>query len=87
MQKERSLGWKLFGEVLEGALNMGARAIARAGESLASDTKKVLRDKAAKAELVQKTIEAWRVFQIGELADSDLPDDLKDGFKEETKSN
>ena len=62
--------------LLVGVIETGARAVAKAAESIAADAKKALRNEALKAELIENGIEAWRKAHIGEI--DDLPGSLRD---------
>jgi hypothetical protein len=66
---------KFFESILVGTVDAIARAGAKAFESLAGDAKKALRNEAAKVEMVEKSIEAWRKMRLGEV--DDLPSELR----------
>lgn len=76
MKTDRSPASKFVESLLVGVLEAGARAVAKAGESLASDAKKALRQQADKVEMIQIGVEAWRKSRLGEV--DDLPDSLRD---------
>lgn len=72
---DKSPAAQLLERVLVGTVEAIARAGAKAAESLASDAKKVLRNEALKAELLEKGVEAWRKAKLGEV--DDLPESLR----------
>lgn len=74
----RSAAMDLLERVVVGALNSGARAIAKAGESIAGDVKKALQNEASKAELVEVGLKMWRAVNLG---DEDLPESLREEKK------
>lgn len=76
MTDARSPASKFAESVLVGAVESIARAGARFAESIAGDAKKALKKEAAKIELVQHGIEAWRKARLGEV--DDLPESLRD---------
>ncbi len=76
-EEQKRSPFSLFAErLLVGTLEAGARAIARAGESLASDAKKALRNEALKVELLENGIKWWAKENLGEV--DDLPESLRD---------
>ena len=74
--QNRSAASKFAEKILVGTVESIARAVAKAGESLAGDARKVLSKKALEATFLEKGIEAWRKERLGDI--DDLPDSLKD---------
>jgi hypothetical protein len=74
--KEPTAASKFFESVLVGAIESVTRAVAKAAESLAGDAKKALRNEAAKVERLEKGVEMWRKYKLGEI--DDLPVELRD---------
>lgn len=74
---------KFAERVLVGAVEMFARGLAKAAESVAGDVKKALRNEAAKAELLEKGVEWWRKSRLGEI--TDIPVSLQDDGEQNEK--
>lgn len=83
--KPRTAASRFAEAVLVGAVESIARAGAKAFESLAGDTKKALRNEAAKAEMIEKGIEMWRKVRLGEI--DDLPGSLQDDEPEDSRDS
>ena len=75
-QKPQSKASQFAERFLVGIVETGARALAKAAESIASDAKKALRNEALKVEMLEKGVESWRKDRIGEI--DDLPGSLRD---------
>jgi hypothetical protein len=84
-EDNRSPASKFAEKVLVGILESGARAVAKAVESVASDAKKALRAEAAKAEAFENGVAMWRKFRLGEIED-DLPESLRSDKSDKNSS-
>lgn len=77
-ERERGLVSRVIEDVLIGTVESIARAGAKALESLASDASKITGRQKKKIDAVVSGIKTWREINVGEIADEDVPSELRD---------
>jgi hypothetical protein len=70
-QRQPGMGARLLGRALEWGVETGARAIAKACESVLDDASKKFEEKRDRINEAKKTVEAWRATELGDAIESE----------------